>query len=171
MAPGKIVLLEAGAFEGVHAVMMMHPFPTPWSVYIPTVNYPRLRAEFSRADGGSAPINRSALTSLKETLTRAAEGFEQTPGLFVARPEDAEAGALADYLWVAPSLDESTSARVAVRQCFAEAASKAGASVEINLHTEEVRSSTPHRSAISGALAARGICNPSATRLSGRSCP
>ena len=130
LAPGKDELFEAGAFAGVHAVMMMHPFPTPCGCILPTVNYARIRAKFSKADGATV-FDRHGLRMLLEELKRTVQSSEQTPAIFVARPEEAGAGALADFSWVAPTLADSLPVRDAVRRCFMQAAAKANVSVEV----------------------------------------
>jgi metal-dependent amidase/aminoacylase/carboxypeptidase family protein len=130
LAPGKDVLLEAGAFGGVHAAMMIHPFPTPCGCILPTVNYARIRAQFSQADGATV-FDRDGLRVLLEELKRAVPSPEQIPAIFVARPEEAGAGALADFSWVASTLADSLPVRDAVRACFMQAAAKANVSVEV----------------------------------------
>ena len=130
LAPGKDALFEAGAFAGVHAAMMIHPFPTPCGCILPTVNYARIRATFSKADGATV-FDRHGLRILLEELKRTVQSSEQTPAIFVARPEQAGAGALADFSWVAPTLADSLPVRDAVRRCFTQAAAKANISVEV----------------------------------------
>ena len=130
LAPGKDALLEAGAFAGVHAAMMIHPFPTPCGCILPTINYARMRARFSTADGATV-FDRQGLRILLEELERTVRSSKQTPALFVARPEEAGAGASADFSWAAPSLADSLPVRDAVRACFMQAAAKANVSVEV----------------------------------------
>jgi len=130
LAPGKDALFEAGAFAGVHAAMMIHPFPTPCGCILPTVHYARIRATFSKADGATA-FDRHGLRILLEELKRTVQSSEQTPALFVARPEEAGAGALADFSWGAPTLADSLPVRDAVQRCFTQAAAKANVSVEV----------------------------------------
>ena len=130
LAPGKDALFEAGAFAGVHAAMMIHPFPTPCGCILPTINYARVRARFSKADGKTV-FDRDGLRMLLEELKRTVQSSEQTPALFVARPEEGTAGALADFSWVAPTLADSLPVRDAVRRCFTQAAAKANISVEV----------------------------------------
>lgn len=84
LAPGKDALFEAGAFAGVHAAMMIHPFPTPCGCILPTINYARIRAKFSKADGATV-FDRHGLRALLEELKRTVEPSGQTPALFVAR--------------------------------------------------------------------------------------
>jgi metal-dependent amidase/aminoacylase/carboxypeptidase family protein len=136
LAPGKDALLEAGAFAGVHAVMMIHPFPTPCGCILPTISYPRMRATFSGADGATA-LDASGLRMLLEELERTVRSTGQTPVLFVARPDAAGAGALADFGWAAPTLADSLPVRDAVRACFLEAAARAGVSVEVAEYAQD----------------------------------
>lgn len=135
LAPGKDVLLEAGAFAGVHAVLMIHPFPTPCGCILPTINYARIRARFSKTDGKTI-FDRNRLRGLLEELKRAVPSG-QTPAIFVARPEEAGEGALADFSWTARTLADSLPARDAVRQCFIQAAARANVSVEVAEYTRD----------------------------------
>jgi metal-dependent amidase/aminoacylase/carboxypeptidase family protein len=131
MAAGKIALLEAGAFEGVHAALMVHPGPTPWSMFIPTHVYLRQRARFSISGASERPLGEAWLRRLEEALQRTVLSFQQTPALYVARPERQEAGAQADILWIAPSLAEGVRAGEALKRCFQEEAARAGVAVEV----------------------------------------
>jgi metal-dependent amidase/aminoacylase/carboxypeptidase family protein len=130
LAPGKDVLLDAGAFDGVHAALMIHPFPTPCGCILPTTQYARVRATFSKADGATA-FDRDGLRMLLAELKSAVPSPEQVPAIFVARPEEAGSGALADFSWTAPTLADSLPVRDAVSACFVEAAAKANVSVEV----------------------------------------
>src|SRR5512133_778597 len=53
--PAETVFVEAGAFNDVHAALMVHPFPTPYGAFIPPHVYGRQLAEFSRSDGAERP--------------------------------------------------------------------------------------------------------------------
>ncbi|MFN8631718.1 MAG: hypothetical protein U0838_15790 [Chloroflexota bacterium] len=151
LAPGKDALLEAGAFAGVHAVMMIHPFPTPCGCILPTTQYARMRAEFSTAEGATA-FDRDALRALMEALRRVVPSPEQVPAIFVARPEAPGAGALAEFSWTAPTLAATLPVRDAVRRCFEQAAADAGVSVAVAEYArdKELR----HDPALSAAYAA-----------------
>jgi metal-dependent amidase/aminoacylase/carboxypeptidase family protein len=131
LAAGKIALLEAGAFEGIHAVLMVHPGPSPWSLFIPTHVYLRQRARFSPAGAGGRPIGVPELRHLEEALKQAITSLHLVPALFAARPEGEEAGAQADLLWIARSEAEGIGSQEVVRRCFEEAASTAGVIVQI----------------------------------------
>ena len=131
LAPGKILLLDAGAFDGVHAALMVHPGPTPFSFFHHTRVYPRLRARFSPASPTGRSMGVPELRKLEEALKQVILSLHQIPGLYVARPEEDGAGAQADLLWIASSVAESMPAREAVRRCFEEAAEAAGVAVEV----------------------------------------
>lgn len=134
LAAGKIALVEAGAFEGVHAALMVHPAPTPWSFFHPTQVYLRQQARFSRTgpDGRSLGITQMRL--LEEALRRALLSLHQVPVRYIAQPEGEISSAQADLLWAAPSLTDGMRARDAVRQCFGQAASGAGVAVEVHAY-------------------------------------
>jgi metal-dependent amidase/aminoacylase/carboxypeptidase family protein len=129
--PGKALLFEAGAFEGVHAVLMVHPGPTPFGVIIPSKAYVRMRARFTRADAGGRILGEASMRRLEEALKQSIISLYQVPALFVAQPEGEKTGAKADILWIATTLDEANRAREPVRRCFEEAASSAGVAVDI----------------------------------------
>ncbi len=131
LASGKIALLKAGAFEGMHAALMIHPMPTPWSIFLPWPAYLRQRARFSRAGDSGRLLGVAELRSLKEALQRTVIALHLIPLLYVARPEGQNNGAQADLLWLTPSLAEANSAREAVRRCFEEAATSAGVAVQV----------------------------------------
>ena len=131
--PGKAVLFEAGAFKGVHAILMVHPFPTPFGVVIPSKAAVRQRASFSHSTLAGHSLGTSELRALEEALRKAALSLRLIPALFVAKTEGEEgSGAQVDFFWLGASLNEANGARDAVRRCFEEAASSAGASVTIS---------------------------------------
>jgi metal-dependent amidase/aminoacylase/carboxypeptidase family protein len=129
--PGKALLFEAGAFEGVHAALMVHPFPTPYGVIIPSKAHLRLRARFSSAAAGESAFGEAEMRRLEEALKRSIISLRQVPALYVARSEGEGTDAQADMLWIAPTLDEANRARESVRRCFEEAASSVGVAVEV----------------------------------------
>jgi metal-dependent amidase/aminoacylase/carboxypeptidase family protein len=131
LAGGKIAFLEAGAFERVHAALMVHPWPTPFGMFAPTHVYPRQRARFSGAGADGRPLGVAEMRLLEETLQRTVTSLHQVPALYVAKPEAQETSAQADLLWIAPSLAEGMRAGDVVRNCFKEAASAAGITVEV----------------------------------------
>jgi metal-dependent amidase/aminoacylase/carboxypeptidase family protein len=130
-AAGKIALLEGGAFDGVHALLMAHPGPSPWSVFIPTHVYMRQRAQFSKANSPSKAFGVAELRHLKDTLQKAITSFNLVPALYVARSEGTQVGAQADILWVGTSEKETKTACDAVHRCFEAAAASAGVTVKI----------------------------------------
>lgn len=141
LAGGKIELLEAGAFDGVHAALMAHPGPSPWSMFVPTHAFVRVRASFSTSGpkGHSEPtghsigvvIGSAELKHLEEALRETIMSLHQIPTLYAARPEQIERGAQADMQWVAASEAEALAARGPVRRCFEEAATSGGVTVEL----------------------------------------
>jgi metal-dependent amidase/aminoacylase/carboxypeptidase family protein len=130
-APGKVELLEGGAFDDIHAALMVHPFPTPFSVIIPSRASLRLRAQFSSSTAEGHFLGVSELTQLEGELKQAILSFHQIPALFVARPEVNGTGAQVDIFWIASRLVEMKSACDAVRRCIESAASSAGVQVQI----------------------------------------
>lgn len=131
LAPGKVVMLEGGAFDGVHAALMLHPFPTPFSVIIPSKASLRLRAQFGSGGPGGYAVSLRELKQLEGELKQTILSFHQIPALFVARPEEKNTGAQADIFWIAPTLAEMKSSREAVRRCLEAAAFSAGVQVQI----------------------------------------
>jgi metal-dependent amidase/aminoacylase/carboxypeptidase family protein len=131
LAGGKIALLEAGAFEGVRAALMVHPGPTPFGMFVPTHVYLRQRARFSSSAAGGRSLDEASLRLLEEALQRTVLSFQQVPTLYAARPEGQGADAQADIQWIAQSLAEGMRAGEALRRCFEEAASSNGVAVEV----------------------------------------
>jgi hypothetical protein len=125
------LLFEAGAFEGVHAALMVHPSLSPYGVIIPSKAHVRLRARFTRAGAGGHVLGEASMRRLEEALKRSVISLHQVPALYVARPEGEGTDAQADFLWIAPTLDEANRAREPVRRCFEEAASSAGVAVDV----------------------------------------
>ena len=132
LAPGKVVMLEEGAFETVHAALMVHPFPTPFSVIIPSKASLRLRARFASGSPGGYGVGIAELKRLEGELKQTILSFHQIPALFVARPEEKNTGAQADIFWIAPTLAEIKNAREAVSRCIEAVAFSAGVRVQIS---------------------------------------
>ncbi len=130
-AAGKTLFVEAGAFQDVHAALMVHPMPTPYGAFVPTVVYARQRAQFSTTGAGGRPLDAAKMRLLEEALHRLVNSLHQVPVRCVTKPEDQNAGAQADIQWSAASLAETMGARDAVRRCFEEAASSNGVTVEV----------------------------------------
>jgi hypothetical protein len=63
------VLLEAGIFDGMHAVLMLHPGPSPYWEFIPSQAGIRIRAQFSKA-AGVRGIDATAALELEQALRR-----------------------------------------------------------------------------------------------------
>jgi metal-dependent amidase/aminoacylase/carboxypeptidase family protein len=134
LVSGKIVLLEAGVFDGVHAVLMVHPGPSPYSEFAPTVAGVRIQAQFSEAPPGRA-LDATWALKLERALGRAIAFLHQTPYYCRVAPEGVEAGARADLCVAAASLAEVLSAVEPVRRCLEQAAADAGVTVEITEFT------------------------------------
>jgi len=127
LAPGKVVLLEAGAFEDVHAALMVHPWPTPYGAIIPSQDGWRVRAQFSSAGTGERLLGPVEMQRLEETLQQSVSSLHQIPFLCAVKPDVADIG------WYgASSLAEGMRARDAVLRCFEEAASSSGVAVEVD---------------------------------------
>lgn len=131
LAAGKIVLLEGGAFDDVHAALMIHPGPTPWSMFVPTHVYLRHRAQFSCSNSQGRSMGLADMKQLEESLKQTILSRHLMPALYAAHPEDQKAGAQADILWIAASEPEAMGAREAIDRCFHKAASLAGVQVQI----------------------------------------
>lgn len=131
LVSGKIVLLEAGAFEGVHAALMVHPAPSPYSSIVPSKAGVRLHARFSKAGAGESGFGAAWAQLLEEALRRAVSSVQQSLYFCTAEPQEENADVQADIFWGAPSLDEVMGARPVIRRCFEEAAARAGSTVEI----------------------------------------
>ncbi|MGE5072796.1 MAG: type II CAAX prenyl endopeptidase Rce1 family protein [Anaerolineae bacterium] len=130
-AAGKISLFQSDAFDGVHAVLMVHPGPTPWSFFIPTHVYLRERARFSPSVGNGRLMDTSALRNLEARLQQALTAAGLKPTLFVGRTENRNSGAQVDVLWTGRRERDARSARKLVLRCFEAAASQHGATVQV----------------------------------------
>jgi metal-dependent amidase/aminoacylase/carboxypeptidase family protein len=127
LAPGKVVFLEAGAFEGVHAALMVHPWPTPYGALIPSLDGWRVRARFSSAGTGERLLGPAEMRGLEERLQQSIISLHQIPFLCVVKP------GVADIGWYGTaSLAQGMRARDAVRRCIEEAAARAGVAVEVD---------------------------------------
>jgi metal-dependent amidase/aminoacylase/carboxypeptidase family protein len=131
-APGKTVLVEAGAFDGVHAALMVHPFPSPYGAFIPTHVYGRQLAEFSRLGGAAGPLAAAQLRALEAELDKIVTHLGQSLVWCVTTPEDAQGGARVDVFWVAPSLTEVENARKAIQHYLEATASANGRTVSLS---------------------------------------
>jgi metal-dependent amidase/aminoacylase/carboxypeptidase family protein len=132
LAPGKTVLVDAGAFRNVHAALMVHPFPTPYGAFIPTHTYGRQLAEFSRSSGAAGgQLDAAALRALETALSAAITDLRQSLLQCRTKPEDADSGGKVDILWLGPSPAEVGSARQAVQSCLDDAAAAHGVAVNL----------------------------------------
>jgi metal-dependent amidase/aminoacylase/carboxypeptidase family protein/predicted amidohydrolase len=128
---GKLLFLEAGAFEDVHAALMVHPGGTPYGAFLPSKAYLRQRASFSSADSGAGNLGVTEMRLLKEALRRSLTSIHQTPDHYFVRLDRQKGIAQADIGWYGPSLAESLRAREATCRCYEEAAAAAGVAVEV----------------------------------------
>jgi metal-dependent amidase/aminoacylase/carboxypeptidase family protein len=131
LVSGKIVLLEAGAFDGVHAALMVHPAPTPYGVVIPSKAGIRLHARFTGPSPDGGGLTPARARALERALHRAVRSAGQWLYFCAAVPDGDGAQAQADIFWGALSLSELMGARGPIRRCLEEAASSAGLGVEI----------------------------------------
>jgi hypothetical protein len=71
---GKIVSAEAGAFQDVHAALMVHPMPTPYGAFIESIAYARQLARFSMGRPGEYALDATQMRRLEEGLHQAHVG-------------------------------------------------------------------------------------------------
>ncbi len=128
---GKVALLEAGIFKGVHAALMVHPGPTPFNMVLPSMAGLRCRAVFSEDARGGQAIGPDEAQRLDELLRATIAQQNQALHFCIVKPEMQGRGARADIFWGAPTLAGVLAARESVRRCFEEAASSAGVSVQV----------------------------------------
>jgi metal-dependent amidase/aminoacylase/carboxypeptidase family protein len=131
LVEGKIALLEAGAFDDVHAVLMVHPGATPYSEFIPSVACQRIRARFSRSVAAGCGLRPAEAKALGKALRRALIPLHVPPYFCRVEPEGEDLGAQADILMAASSITELEGGRDRVRCCLEAAASAAGVAVEV----------------------------------------
>jgi metal-dependent amidase/aminoacylase/carboxypeptidase family protein len=134
LVSGKIVLLEAGVFDGVQAVLMLHPGASPYWEFIPSQAGIRLRAQFSKV-AGARGIGSTAALRLDQALRRARARLGLDLYFCRVAPEGQGTGARADMFVAASSLPEVMRACQPLRRCLQEAASAVGVSVEITEFT------------------------------------
>jgi hypothetical protein len=128
---GKALFLEAGAFDDVHAALMVHPGATPYGAFLPSKAYLRQRAAFSSAGPGTGNLGVTQLRVLREALRRSLTSIHQTPDHCFVRLDEQEGVAQVDIGWYGPSLAQSVRAREATRRCYEEAAAAAGVAVDV----------------------------------------
>ena len=129
------MLLEAGIFDGMHAVLMLHPGPSPYWGFIPSQAGIRICAQFSKA-AGVRGIDATAALELEQALRRALVPLRRAPYFCRVAPEGQKnVGARADMFIAGTSVLDVDKAREPVRRCLQQAASAAGISVEITEYT------------------------------------
>ena len=141
-AGGKILLLERGAFDGVHAAMMVHPGPVDAGV-VPFSAATSFGVHYhgTEAHAAASPeLGVNALDAL--TVAQTAIGLlrqhldpeAQVHGIVVSggdAPNVVPAHTHARYMVRAPSLGQLEAARQRVLRCFEAGALATGAGLEI----------------------------------------
>jgi metal-dependent amidase/aminoacylase/carboxypeptidase family protein len=135
--PGKAVLLESGAFDGVHAAMMVHPAPVDLAAAASRA-VTRIQARFRAADAANAGFLASprALLAADQagTLCDIAAGLLHTSapaGLTVHRVQsagcwDQHPEALIDFAVRGDTLDDAQDAAGRLADCARSAAAATG---------------------------------------------
>jgi amidohydrolase len=158
---GKILLLERGAFDGVHAAMMVHPWPSEWLA--PTclavshfdVRYHGREAHASAAPwrgvnaGDAMTVAQVALGLLRQQLPPG----DQVHGVVTEGGRAANvipAAVSARYMCRARTVDGLAALRPRVHRCFEAGAVASGATVEF----EELAPDYSHLESDPGLLAA-----------------
>ena len=90
-------------FNGIHAVLMLHPGASPYWEFIPSHAGMRLRAQFSKGQPG---IDATAALKLEKTISRTLARMRHAPYFCRVAPEGQQVGARADMFIAAPSLVE-----------------------------------------------------------------
>jgi hypothetical protein len=116
-------------FNGIHAVLMLHPGASPYWEFIPSHASMRLRAQFSKGRPG---IDATAALKLEKAVSRTLARMRHAPYFCRVAPEGQEVGARADMFIAAPSLVELIKVVEPVRRCLTQAAAAAAVSVEIS---------------------------------------
>ncbi len=153
--PGKALMLEAGAFDEVHAALMIHPAPVD-VVDLSLRAVERQTARFSITNPGadlSDPAVRRVFAEgrllqpqerrlLEDALHRSITSIHDFSAALPAVNRIApvrmsgcfgrqRADARADVAWFAPTLAEAMRVREAVRRCFERAAAQTGVAVDL----------------------------------------
>ena len=139
---GKVILLRAGAFEGVHAALMVHPAPFDLAE-MPTLAWSQLDVRYTgrEAHASAFPelgINAADAITVAQTsiglLRQHLRPTDRVHGI-VTRGGDAAnvvpAHTEARFMVRARTLEELTEVRARVTRCFEAGALATGASVEI----------------------------------------
>lgn len=134
LVSGKIVLLEAGVFDGVHAVLMLHPGPSPYWEYAPSQAGIRVRGQFAKA-GSPRAFDATHALLLERALRRTLARRGHVPYFCRVAPEGQQLGACADLFVAASSMSKLSQVVEPLRQCLQDAASAAGVTVQITQYT------------------------------------
>ncbi len=139
---GKILLLERGAFAGVHAAMMVHPAPVD-VVEQPMIAAAQFEARFTgRAAHASAfpeyGVNAGDAVTIAQTaiglLRQHLVATDRVHGIVVKggdAPNIVPAHAVAKYIVRARTLDQLASVRARVVRCFEAGALATGATLDV----------------------------------------
>ena len=139
---GKILMLERGAFDGIHLAMMVHPTPTEGDAF-PTLAVSQCDFHFhgKNAHASLAPnlgINAADAITVAQTgvglLRQHLERGDQVHGIVTNGGEAANivpARATARYFMRAPTLEALQALQPRVERCFQAGALATGATLEI----------------------------------------
>jgi amidohydrolase len=143
-AGGKILLLERGAFAGIHAAMLVHPYPMPFDdigeVTLASVHF-EVHYTGKASHAGAAPeqgINAAdAMTIAQVAIGLLRQQLPSTVRISGVVTEGGEAANIipshtsARYNLRAPTLEELLDLRAKVTRCFEAGALATGAHLEI----------------------------------------
>lgn len=143
---GKILLLERGAFAGVHAAMMVHP--SPWEmVAMPCLAVSHLRVQYTGKEAHASAMPEAGLNAA-DALTVAQVGIgllrqhirgsDRVHGIVThggAAPNVVPAHTEGRFYVRARTLAELAELEPRVRQCFEAGALATGCSVDIDLES------------------------------------
>ena len=184
-AGGKVLMLERGVFDAIHAVLMVHPgaediLANPYYAlsmfdvrYIGRESHAAMYPELGINAADALTIAQTALGLLRQQLpgTVRAHGVITNGG---AAPNVIPAETSARYMVRAPSLEELDAVRERVRRCFEAGAVGTGASLEI-IGGDKPYAEVHHDKVLAGAFAenwralGRGFPPASAERRPGAS--
>ena len=139
---GKIIMVEEGAFDGVHVAMMVHPSPRESDVF-PTLASSGCTYHFhgKPAHASTSPhvgINAGDAMTMAQVgiglLRQQLEPGDQIHGIITGgglAPNIIPHHSTADYMWRAPSLEALHKLEERVHRCFEAGALATGATLEI----------------------------------------
>jgi len=143
-ASGKILLLERGAFEGIHAAMLVHPYPMPFDdIGEVTLATARFDVHYTgKASHAGAAPEQGINAADAITIAQVAIGLlrQQLPSTFRISGIVTDGGeaaniipsyASARYNLRAPTFDQLLDLRAKVTRCFEAGALATGAQLEI----------------------------------------